>query len=95
MDFESLGKEVQRNDMFVLISARRGSISYDPSFERFPVQLSKYFAESNLIVIYPEQFATDKDFTSFSDPLGHTESQDYYKARKWLTSLIKSREEEK
>ena len=94
-DFEPLGKEVQRNDMLVLVSARRGSISYDPSFERFPVQLSKYFAESNLIVIYPEQFATDKDFTSFSDPLGHTESQDYYKARKWLSSLIKSREEEK
>ena len=48
-----------------------------------------------MIVIYPEQLTADEDFTSFSDPLGHTESQDYYKARKWLGSLIKSKEEDK
>ena len=94
-DFEKLGKDVHENDLFVLVSARRGTISYDPSFEKFPMQLSKYFNNCNMIVIYPEQLTADEDFTSFSDPLGHTESQDYYKARKWLGSLIKSKEEDK
>ena len=76
----------------VVISARRGSISYDASFEKLPSQIAKYFSDSNLIVLYPEQFAQSEDMVSFSDPMGHNESQHYDKAREWLTGLFKSEE---
>ena len=68
----------------VVVSARRGSISYDASFERLPSQMAKNFSTNNLIVIYPEQYNQEGHAISFSDPQGHNESQHYEKAREWL-----------
>lgn len=89
-DFERLKNELKDDHLFVLVSARRGSISYDASFEKVPGQLAKNFADNNLIVLYPEQFNSPESVVSFSDPMGHNEYQHYDKAREWLTGLLKS-----
>lgn len=68
-DFEIMKKYIQGNDLFVMVCARRSSISYDQSFEKLPAQLSKYLSNNSLIVIYPEQLVTDEDIGSFSDHL--------------------------
>lgn len=91
-DFEQIKQKMYHSHLAVVISARRGSISYDASFEKLPSQIAKYFSDSNLIVLYPEQFAQSEDMVSFSDPMGHNESQHYDKAREWLTGLFKSEE---
>ncbi len=91
-DFEQIKQKMYHSHLAVVISARRGSISYDASFERLPSLIAKCFSESNLIVLYPEQFAQSEDVVSFSDPMGHNESQHYDKAREWLTGLFKSEE---
>lgn len=68
-DFETMKKYIQNDDLFVMVCARRSSISYDQSFEKLPAQLSKYLGDNSLIVIYPEQLVTDEDIGSFSDHL--------------------------
>ena len=73
----------------VVICARRGAISYDSSFERLPSQLARNFSGNNLVVLYPEQYAYEGGFVSFSDPQGHNESQHYNRAREWVTDLFK------
>ena len=70
-DFGAIRKKMSYSHLAVVVSARRGSISYDSSFEKLPSAISKYFADSNLIVLYPEQFAQPEDIVSFSAPMGH------------------------
>ncbi len=91
-DFEAIKKSMYDSHLAVVISARKGSLSYDASFEKLPSQISKYFSSNNLVVLYPEQFNQPEDMVSFSDPMGHNESQHYEKAREWLTGLFKSDE---
>lgn len=68
-DFLVLSNEVLDDDLFVLVSARRTSVSFNSDLEDIPNFLSKYFGHNNLLIIYPEQFGATPDLVSFSDPL--------------------------
>lgn len=87
-DFEKIKQNMNNSHLAVVISARKGSLSYNASFEKLPSQIDKYFADSNLVVLYPEQFNQPEDMVSFSDPMGHNESQHYDNAREWITGLL-------
>lgn len=60
-DFLILTRELRNNDLFVVLSSRKGAISYNPAFEKLPMHLSKYFADNSFVVLYPEQFEESKD----------------------------------
>ena len=88
-DLLLLTGQVNYDHLLVVISARRGSISYDTSFERLPAQLGKYFSNNSLIILYPDQFGDPQEIVSFSDPRGHNESQHYEKVGKWFYKWLK------
>ena len=73
-DFYSIKENMHHSHLAVVVSARKGSISYDNSFERLPSLLSKYLQGNNLIVLYPEQIRPEEVHISISDPHGHNES---------------------
>ena len=41
--------------LLVIVSARRGAISYDSSFEKLPGQISRYFNNNSVVLLFPEQ----------------------------------------
>ena len=88
-DLLLLTGQVNFDHLLVVISARRGSISYDPSFEKLPAQLGKYFGNNSFIVLYPEQFGEPQEIVSFSDPRGYNESQHYDKLGDWFYKWFK------
>lgn len=88
-DLLMLTGQVNYDHLLVVVSARRGSISYDPSFERLPNQLSRYFSNNSLLVLYPDQFGDPQEIVSFSDPRGYNESQHYDKVGKWFNKWLK------
>ena len=88
-NFETIKEQMHDSHLAVVVSARRCSLSYDASFEKLPSQMAKNFSNSNLLVIYPEQYNQEGHAISFSDPQGHNESQHYEKAREWVTDLFK------
>lgn len=88
-DLLLLTGQVNYDHLLVVISARRGSISYDTSFERLPSQLGKYFSNNSLIILYPDQFGEPHEIVSFSDPRGNSESQHYDKVGKWFYKWLK------
>ena len=65
-DLLLLTGQVNYDHLFVVVSARKGSISYQPSFEKLPLQISRYFANNSLMVIYPTSWATRR--TSSASP---------------------------
>jgi hypothetical protein len=81
--------QVNFDHLLVIVSARKGSISYDASFERLPSQLSKYFSNNSLLVVYPDQYGDPQDNISFSDPRGHNESLNYDKMGQWFYKWFK------
>lgn len=68
-DFVLLANKVLDDDLFVVVNARRASVSFDSSMDQLPAFLQKYFSRNNLIVIYPEQFGAGAAPTSSIDPL--------------------------
>lgn len=81
--------QVNYDHLLVIVSARRGSISYDPAFEKLPAQLGKYFSNNSLIILYPDQLGEPQEAISFSNPRGSNESQHYEKVGKWFYKWFK------
>ena len=71
-DFMLLANVVLDDDLFIVVSARPTSVSFNSDADNIPSFLSKYFADNNLIVLYPEQFGTAEPApASFMEPMSH------------------------
>jgi hypothetical protein len=68
---------VNYDQLLVIISARSGFVSYQSSFERLPSQISKYFANNSLMLLYPDQYGDPQEMSSFSEPRHHNKSRNY------------------
>lgn len=93
-DLLLLTGQVSYDHLFVVVSSRKGSISYQPSFDRLPSQVSKYFANNSLMIVYPDQSGGDpQEIVSFSDPRGQTETRIYDNVGKWVYRWFKKIDE--
>ena len=93
-DLLLLTGQVNYDHLFVVVSSRKGSISYQTSFERLPSQISKYFANNSLLIVYPDQLGDDpQEIVSFSDPRGQSETRAYDNAGKWFYKWFKKGDE--
>ena len=93
-DLLLLTGQVNYDHLFVVVSSRKGSISYQTSFERLPSQISKYFANNSLLIVYPDQLGDDpQEIVSFSDPRGQSETRVYDNVGKWFYKWFKKGDE--
>lgn len=77
-DLLLLTGQVNDDHLLITVSSRHGGISYDPSFEKLPSQLLKYFAYCSFAVIIPEQFGEhDVESISFTAPMAAAEMTSY------------------
>ena len=54
-DFLIFSREVKKNDLLVIVSSRKGHVSYQQPLEKLPYYLSNYFTQSSFIMLYPKQ----------------------------------------
>lgn len=52
-DFFVISRSLQDADLIVLVSARKGSVSFNTYLQRLPVKLERHFPELSKILIYP------------------------------------------
>ncbi|MBQ2440484.1 MAG: cation:proton antiporter [Muribaculaceae bacterium] len=71
-DFIMLSNRIHDDDLLVVIGARRTSISFSSDMEAMPTFLSRYFANHNIMIIYPEQFGAEAEMPTPIDPLSTT-----------------------
>lgn len=55
-DFILHSQDISDDDIFIIIGARKGSVSHSSDLEGLPAYLQKNHSNDNLILIYPEQF---------------------------------------
>lgn len=60
-DFITMSGEIEEDDLLVMISARRTSVSFTSELENVPGYLSRYFTNHNIVMIYPEQFGSSNE----------------------------------
>ena len=78
-DLLMLSNRINYDHLFVVVSARRGFISYDNSFDKLPMQISRYFNNSSVMILFPEQKGSPIDNLSFANPHGIAEAKVYEK----------------
>ena len=66
---EQMSRQMKAEDILMVVSARAGSISYDPVMDKLPQYLVKNDSIRNFIILYPEQVDLE-DLVTFSDPMG-------------------------
>lgn len=54
-DFLIFSREIKKNDLLVIVSSRKGHVSYQASSEKLPYYLSNYFMDNSFIMLYPQQ----------------------------------------
>lgn len=64
-DFLVLSKEFKDKDIIVVVSPRKGSLSYNSQLDMVPIKLNKHLSNSSYIVVYPKVEAV-KDLSKIS-----------------------------
>lgn len=54
-DFLIVSRDMQENDALLVIMSRNEGFSYNPTMEKLPRYLNRYFQHSNFILLYPMQ----------------------------------------
>ena len=84
-DLLLLTGHVSYDHLLVIVSARRGFISYHPSFDRLPTQVSRYFNNNSVLLLYPDQYGDPQENVSLFAPSHHEASiRRYDSVGKWF-----------
>jgi Kef-type K+ transport system membrane component KefB len=77
-ELPQLAAHIADDHLFVVVTARKGTISYKNALERLPDELQKYFSGKNLMIIFPDQYGDQKeDRMSFTEAQHHEEKSVY------------------
>jgi Kef-type K+ transport system membrane component KefB len=74
-DFLILAREVKQDDLFIIVSSRKGYLSYNNEIEKLPKYLGKYFTQSSYIIVYPSQLE-DTSGVNLRSVEGNTDALD-------------------
>lgn len=87
-DFPALRHELSRDSLLVVVTARKGSISYQSAFAQLPSQLTSSFADKSLMIVYPDQQEENNEAYAFVDPHNYDSSTASNRISKWLSKWI-------
>ena len=86
-ELPQLASGIAPDHLFVVITARKGTISYKNALERLPDELQKHFSGKNLMIIFPDQYGNTKDERmSFTEAQHHEEKSIYDAILRWIHS---------
>lgn len=54
-DFLIFSRELKANDLFVIVSSRKGHVSHHTQLDKMPYYLSSYFSHNSFMLLYPQQ----------------------------------------
>lgn len=66
-DFMVISKDINPDDILIMVMARKGSVSYESLLDSIPVKLQKYFQKNTQLIIYPSQHSSDYNFDEFEN----------------------------
>jgi hypothetical protein len=92
-DLLLLTGQLSYDHLLVIVSARQGSISYQSSFENLPDQITRYFSDNSLMLVYPDQLGDPQSVVTFSSPREQLENRIYDHVSSWIYKWFKKGED--
>jgi len=74
-----LASTIAHDHLFVVVTARKGTVSYKAALDRLPDELTQFFSGTNLMIVFPDQYGDLMDNMTFAQPQ-HTEDGSAYEA---------------
>lgn len=71
-EITSFSGKVKDDDLFILISARKGSASFLPLLESLPALLEQHFSSNSRLAIYPQQYHSMHRSETYDDLLANS-----------------------
>lgn len=88
-ELPKLATTIADDHLFVVVTARKGTVSYKTAMERLPEEVTKFFNGKNMMIIFPDQFGDSMDSMTFAQPQHTEEVSAYDIIRKWIQKKIK------
>ena len=83
----TLANSISDEDLFVVITARAGTVSYKSAMDRLPDELKSFYKGKNVMIIFPDQYGK-ADAMTFTNAQ-HTEQMSAYAiARIYLRKIL-------
>ena len=89
-ELPQLASTIAEDHLFVVVTARKGTVSYKSAQERLPDELTRFFSGTNLMIIFPDQYGDAMDEMTFAQPQHTEELSAYGEIAKWLRGIIKT-----
>ena len=84
-ELPTLASHIGPDHLLVVVTARKGTISYKNALDRLPDELTKHFSGTNLMIIFPDQYGNPKeDKMSFTEAQHHEEYSIYDTLLHWF-----------
>ena len=88
-ELPSLASTIAPDHLFVVITARKGTVSYKTALDQLPDEITKFFSGTNLMIVFPDQYGDGSEELTFAEPQ-HTEGTSAYEdVGKWMKKLKK------
>ena len=79
-----LAESISEDHLFIVIAARKGTVSYKNALEHLPDEIKEHFSGKNLIIIFPDQHGDPMDEMTFAQPQHQEERSAYAIVRERL-----------
>lgn len=88
-ELPQLATQMNEDHLFVIVTARKGTISYKSAMERIPDEVNRYFRGKTIMMIFPDQYGDRMEGMTFAQPQ-HTEEMSAYNVfSNWIRSKIR------
>ncbi len=88
-DLPELAQGINDDHLFVVITARMGTVSYKSAIERLPDELTQNFHGKNLMIVYPDQYGEAIDAMTFAAPQHQEQLSAYKVVLMWIEKKLK------
>ena len=79
-----LAASIAEDHLFIVIGARKGTVSYKNALEHLPEEITDHFSGKNLMIVFPDQHGDPMDEMTFAQPQHQEERSAYVIMREWV-----------
>lgn len=83
-----LAATIAEDHLFIVIAARKGTVSYKNALEHLPEEIQQFFSGKNIIISFPDQHGDPMDEMTFAQPQHQEERSAYLAVKEWVNKKL-------
>ena len=83
-ELPQLAASIAEDNLFVVVTARKGTVSYKAALDHLQDELAQHFRGQNLMIIYPDQHGVAANMMTYAAPQPHGERSAYEVVKEWI-----------